>query len=334
MIFHSQISLKTPALSVLIPVKNGGRFLDQALESLAVQTFRDFEIILIDNGSSDETPETVARWAMKDTRIRAFSRPAMRLGACLQEAVSLARAPLIARLDADDLAAPNRFARQVEIMRAHPELIVVGSSADLIDAKGRGVGSIRHPTDDADIRSAMLLACPFVHSSVVMRTDVCRAAGGYRSGLNICEDYDLWSRMAELGTVANLTECLTSYRVHAGSLTSRQPARMAITAICVFAGARARRYGRPEPFIAGVPSLRAALAELGLPRDSARRMVRMRMIRHRLGRAYVMLPVPGRLKAIARAAAHQLGPRRLYLVLLHHLLGAPGDKAIPAPVRT
>jgi hypothetical protein len=139
--------------------------------------------------------------------------------------------------------------------------------------------------------------------------------------------------MAAFGAVANLPECLTSYRVHPGSLTSRQPVRMAITSICVSTGARARQEGKPEPFIGGVPSLRAALCQQGLTRESVRRMVRVRIIRHRLARASVMLPVPGRLKALARAAVTRLGPRHVYLGILDLLFGTAGRKRLPSEAR-
>jgi glycosyltransferase involved in cell wall biosynthesis len=311
-----------PAVSVLIPVRNGESYLDFALRSLAGQTFGNFEIILIDNGSTDGTAAIIRHWQRSEPRVRAYSWPDLFLGECLRRGAELAAAPLLARLDADDVAHPERLARQVAAMEQWPGLAVLGTGADLIDGRGRKVGTIRNPIGHGALQAALRVRCPFIHSSIMMRTAAYRRAGGYRPGLHMSEDYDLWCRMAEAGQMSNLPNTLTSYRVHAASITSRQPVRMALTTICVAAAREARALGGAEPFVAGVPSLHAALAQLGLSRAAARRMIRIRVIRHRLSRHYLMLPLPRRLKSLIRDGAHRLGGRRLYLLLLNLLLGS------------
>jgi glycosyltransferase involved in cell wall biosynthesis len=324
----SAIMTESPAVSVLLPVRNGAAYLDAALESLAVQSFTDFEIILIDNGSTDATPKIVRRWLEKEPRLRAVRKWPAGLGAALREAANLARAPLLARIDADDLAEPDRLLRQVEAMRRMPSLVLLGSAAYLIDRNGAVVGEIHNPLSNVELGAALREQCPILQSSAVMRTEAYRRAGGYRAGLNLCEDFDLWGRIAEVGEIGNLAEPLARYRIHSDSATSRQPVRMALASLCVSAAESARRGRRPEPFASGVPLLRAALAELGISRATARRLIRMRVFRHRASRYWLSMPLPARLKRSARRLGDRGGLRRSYLLVLRTLFGArPPDAA-------
>jgi GT2 family glycosyltransferase len=326
--------LPSPAVSVLLPVRNGAAYLNATLASLAAQTFTDFEIILIDNGSTDSTPVIIREWERREPRLRSVRHSPAGLGQCLREGARLALAPLIARLDADDIAAPDRLYKQVTAMRLRPSLILLGSAVHLIDRRGTGVGEIRNPEDHSELVAALGTWCPFVQSSVIMQTEAYQRAGGYRVGLNVAEDYDLWCRMAEHGELANLAECLTSYRIHPASLTARRPARMALAALCVAAARSARRAGRNEPFAAGVPLLRAALVELEMSRELAHRVIRMRLIRHRFSRFWLDLPLPGVLKRGARSVVDRSGLRRSCLKLLGALLGATPGSGRLAPARS
>ena len=312
--------VRTPAVSVLIPVRNCALYLDEALESLAAQSFTDFEIIVVDNGSSDGTRDILRAWARREPRLRAIHLRQAGLARSLNLAAARARAPLFARLDGDDIALPGRLAAQVEAMRARPQLGLLGSSAELIDSRGRAIGTLDRPTADSKLRLFLRTGCAFIHSSVIMRREVFLAAGGYRKGLNLAEDYDLWLRMAEHGEIANLPDRFVRYRVHVESATARRPVRQAIAVACVAAASEARRLGKPEPFLRGIPLLRKALPLLGKTPADFRRKLRLDSMRLVASHRFFALPLPTRLKAILRGAAIRIGLRPIYVFGLRSIL--------------
>jgi cellulose synthase/poly-beta-1,6-N-acetylglucosamine synthase-like glycosyltransferase len=301
-----------PAVSVLMPVRNGAAYLSEAIASLAAQTFRDFEIVVIDNGSTDATPQLLCEWAKREPRLRSVRIEGPRLTRSLNLAAKLARAPLLARLDADDVALPHRLERQVAAMAANPGIGLLGSNVELIDGRGRRLGRTSVPVDDAAIRHAQRTSCVLAPSSTIIRADLFRKVGGYRPGLNISEDFDLWSRLAEHCELAALPDLLVRFRVHRGSVTARQPRRMALAAMCVVAACEARRRGEPEPFAAGSPNLRRALPLLGLSRAEARRVVAIRSRVNMAYRLFLGLPLPIAVKTALPGIVGSLGVRRLY----------------------
>jgi hypothetical protein len=306
------VDRQVPAVSVLMPVRDGAPFLSEAIASLAAQTFRDFEIVVIDNGSTDRTPELLRHWAAREPRVRWVRLEAPQLTRSLNLAAELARAPLLARLDADDVALPHRLERQVAAMAANPRIGLLGASVELIDRRGRRIGRTWPPCEDAAIRHAQRTSCVLAPSSTILRAELFRRVGGYRTGLNISEDFDLWSRLAEHCELAALPDPLVRFRVHGASVTARQPKRMALAALCVAAACEARRRGEAEPFRDGCPSLRRALPLLGLSREEARRLV---TIRSRVNMAYRLLlglPVPAAFKRALPRMAGSLGVRRIY----------------------
>jgi hypothetical protein len=288
-----------------MPVRNGERYLDAALESLSAQSFSDLEIIAVDSCSTDGTAELLAQWSARDSRLRAVRLERVQLAETLNRAAELARAPLLARLDSDDLACPNRLEIQEAAMQARPRLGLLGSAAELIDEKGRSFGEILSPLSHVEIVERQQTSCSLVPSSTIMRAEIFWRAGGYRKGLNISEDFDLWMRMTELAEAANLPEKLIRYRVHKGSVTARQPVRMALASLCVSAAAEARRAGAPEPFATGGPSLRIALPLLGMTRAEAHRVVRWRSAGNHLRRTLLNLPLPH----VLRHVVARLGSR-------------------------
>jgi glycosyltransferase involved in cell wall biosynthesis len=310
----------TPAVSVLVPVRNCVSYLGFALQSLAEQSLTDFEIVAVDNGSTDGTADLLRAWARREPRLRAFSLARPSVSASLNLAASKARAALLARLDGDDIALPHRLAAQVAAMRRRPSLGLLGTAAELIDSQGRRIGALDRPLSDARLRAFQRTGCGFVHSSVMMRREAFLAAGGYRPGLNVAEDYDLWLRMAEITEIANLPERLVRYRVHTDSTTARRPRRQVVGIACVAAAREARRRGQPEPFVRGIPALRKALPLLGRSPAGFRRHLRLAALRLILSHHYLALPLPARLKAALRAAAIQLGLRPLYVLALRSTL--------------
>jgi glycosyltransferase involved in cell wall biosynthesis len=309
-----------PAVSVLMPVRNCAAYLDRALQSLAAQTFEDFEIVVVDNGSTDGTAEILREWGYREKRLRAFRLRRPSLSGSLNHAAAKARAPLLARLDGDDIAFPHRLAVQVAEMSRRPGLGLLGSAAELIDSEGRHIGRLHRPLGDRQLRRFLEQGCAFVHSSIVMRREVFLAAGGYRPGLNVAEDYDLWLRIAELAEIANLPEPLVRYRIHTQSATARKPVRQAVAIACVAAAREARRRGLPEPFFRGIPELRKALPLIGMTPSGFRRHLRLAAFRVVASHYYLALPLPPRLKTALREAAIRLGLRPLYLLGLRSML--------------
>jgi Glycosyl transferase family 2 len=256
-----------PAISVLMAVRDGASFLEEALASLADQDFEDFEIILVDNGSRDQTSDIVADWAKRDPRLRPFRLERPGLARSLHFAATQARAALLARLDSDDIALPSRLRLQRAAIEDNRSLGLLGSAVEVVDSAGRKIGERHPPLIDAELRRFLKTGNPFVHSSVMMRRDAYERAGGYREGLRLCEDFDLWCRMAAVAEIANLDVPLVRYRLHGGGLSFRQTTRIALTDTCIIAAQHARRLGKPEPFDRGMPKLRAALGLLGMRRD-------------------------------------------------------------------
>jgi glycosyltransferase involved in cell wall biosynthesis len=248
-------------------VRDGAPFLEAALASLAAQDFEDFEIILVDNGSRDRTVDIIADWTKREPRLRPFRLERPGLARSLRYAASLAHAPLLARLDGDDIALPTRFRLQYAAMERNPALGLLGTAVEVIDLHGQKIGQRQPPLTDTAIKQFLTEGNPFVHSSVMMRRDAYERAGGYREGLRLCEDFDLWCRMAEVMEVANLAIPLVRYRLHNGGLSFRQTSRIALTDTCIIAAQHARRRGEPEPFDRGMPKLRHALRILGIRRE-------------------------------------------------------------------
>lgn len=303
---------KTPAISLLIAVRDGERYLQQALESLVKQTFEDFEIVIVDDGSRDQTADVLTAWAAKEPRLRVFTRARRGLAASLNFAASVARAPLLARLDADDIAMPERLSTLYREMERRPAVGLLGSSVDLINEAGQRVGELRAPCTHSELAAVLREGCCLVQSSIIMRRKVFDAAGGYRRGLNLAEDFDLWSRMSEITEIAALPDKLVCYRVHRASTTARSPIRGALAAICVAAAGEARRNGKAEPFVAGVPKLRAALPLMGKSRAAFRNQVRTNLLSEWLLRLFLALPIPYAIKVRIRGGALGLGLRPLY----------------------
>lgn len=208
---------RAPVVTVLMPVYNAGRFVAQTVETVLAQTFGDFEFLVIDDGSTDDSPSVLQTCAERDARIRLIRRSNAGLVPTLNEGLALARGEFLARIDADDLSDPRRLEQQVERMRHEGDLVALGSCARAIDEDGRPLGDYTVPPSHDEIEASHLGGASAIHHPAVMlRTVAVRQVGGYRP-LAPCEDFDLWLRLAEVGRLANLPEPLLTKRLFAGS---------------------------------------------------------------------------------------------------------------------
>lgn len=202
-----------PLISVVMPVHNAMPFLDEGIQSILGQTFKDFEFVILDDASIDGSSETLSAWAKKDSRIRLHrSEQNLGLSGSSNLVVSLARAPLIARMDADDVSPPERLMRQWEVMKTLPDVALVGALCDGIDATGRRV----RPRDRWRLVRRSVFP-PFPHGSVMFRRAVFDEIGGYSEGCVGGEDRDLFLRMARVRRVVVLPDVLYHYRYHVNS---------------------------------------------------------------------------------------------------------------------
>ena len=216
---------EVPTVSILMPVFNGARYLIPAVQSVLDQTLDHLELIAVDDGSTDSSLAILSAFARQDGRIRVLSRPNTGIVGALTDAASIARAPYIARLDADDVAEARRFERQIAYMSGNPDCVALGSGAWIIDSDGDVVDRYVPPCSHSDIERNLLMGngAALLHPSAVFRRDVFEAVGGYDPAFCRAEDIDLYFRLIPEGRLSNLPDSLIKYRQHAAStnFTSR-----------------------------------------------------------------------------------------------------------------
>jgi glycosyltransferase involved in cell wall biosynthesis len=214
---------KTPAVSWLLCSHVVNDQLRAALGSCLDQTFEDFELLVVANGPrASEVAAAVQAWYGADPRLRVITTETHHLTFSLSLGLHHARAELVARMDSDDLSTSDRLERQVDFMRNHPDVVVLGSAYTLIDDDGRHIRTVSLPTSNAAIRRGLLRGNPICHPSTIFRRSAILAAGGYLGWL-LAEDYDLWSRLAcdPANVFANLPEVLTFYRANGVGIARR-----------------------------------------------------------------------------------------------------------------
>jgi hypothetical protein len=256
-----------PAVSVVMSVRDGERYLAAAIDSVLAQTFMNLELIVIDDGSTDSSPEILAGYASVDQRVLVHRQQNAGLAVSLNRAVSHARSPLIARLDADDIARPRRLELQLAYLAQNPAMGVVGGAVAFIDEDGRQFAETQYPTTDAEIRQAFPVTTPFVHSAVTMRRELFDAVGGYRAAFPHAEDLDLWLRVSALAQLANLSETVVLYRIHPQQSTVTELERQSMSVLGAKVAWRARGAGSPDPFADTTLVDQAALQAAGASTD-------------------------------------------------------------------
>ena len=239
--------MTSPDVSVVMPVHDGQRWLSQAIDSILAQTHRDLELIVIDDGSQDQTPAILDSFAHRDGRVRVVTQAKLGIVAALNRGIAAAAAPLIARLDADDVALPSRLELQLAEFRQRSRLVLLGSLAEKIDDEGQRTGTMGQDFGRRNLKAGLRTRNPFVHSSVMFDKAVAQRCGGYRMAFEGAEDFDLWLRMSEAGEVAIAPTILTQYRIHGGNVSSTKAVRQVISTRLAIRCATLRSQGLPDP---------------------------------------------------------------------------------------
>lgn len=210
-------------VSVLMPVRNGEPFLAAAIESVLSQSLADLELIVVDDGSTDSSADVIRRYAARDDRVLPlFNDTSLGMAASLNRALTEASGLYCARMDADDESERGRLQRQYEFLEAG-NAILCGTAARTF---GRGRERIlRYASGNEELRVRLMFQDSFVDPTVMASTEMLRAVGGWSTDLPYAPDYDLWTRIAARGRIANLPEALYRYRRHAGQMTVASRAR-------------------------------------------------------------------------------------------------------------
>jgi glycosyltransferase involved in cell wall biosynthesis len=202
--------------------------LEAAVQSILAQTLDDFELIAVNDGSTDASLTVLRRMQASDRRVRIISRANTGIVGALNDGVAAARAELIARMDADDIALPDRFERQYAWLKDHPDCVAVGSAVLQIDSEGDPISVESWPESHEEIDRLLLGGCcGLAHPTTMIRAAALRSVGGYRAKYQWIEDQDLWLRLGEIGRLANLSEVLLEYRLHEDSVCARRKVEQA-----------------------------------------------------------------------------------------------------------
>ena len=236
-----------PVVSVLTPCYNAAEFLPAAIESILNQTFRDFEFILINDGSTDNTMDIIEGYAKKDSRIVVITKKNTGMTDSLNIGIKAAKGGWIVRLDADDISFPQRIDKQLNYVIIHPDVVLLGTDYLEVDRYGRLVKRHRYPSEhDPLVRQIEWGGSPFPHSSAVYNTEVVRRIGGYRNRLMGVGDADLWLRMALVGQMHCINEPLIKVRKHQTSMSSDNKNILTL-AYVAWVSHNLRKYGYDDP---------------------------------------------------------------------------------------
>jgi glycosyltransferase involved in cell wall biosynthesis len=203
---------RIPLISVVMPAYNAESTIESAIDSLLEQTFDNFELIVVDDCSTDKTSEIIASYG--DSRIFSI-RNSQNLGlaASLNVGIKAAKAELVARQDADDVSKSDRLQKQFAVISQSENTVLVGTWAKIVSEKGQDIGRLKHPYTVLGVRAALLFRNPLVHSSVLFRKWAYEESGGYTTDpeLQPPEDFELWTKMICLGEIVNIPEYLVDY---------------------------------------------------------------------------------------------------------------------------
>lgn len=214
-----------PAISIVMPVYNAESYLHISIQSLLAQTFTDFELILINDGSTDGSLEILNSFKLIDFRCIVHNQNNKGISATLNYAINFAKADIVCIMDNDDICMPLRLEKQVQHMKMNPNCVAVGTSALLIDPDGLPICTWVYEQKHDEIDAANLIGIAgsrICHPSVALRKSSMLAVGGYRPEFQLSMDYDLFLRLAEIGELANLPDVLFKYRQHLDSAGTKK----------------------------------------------------------------------------------------------------------------
>lgn len=239
---------RRPRVSVVLPTFNAGAHVADAIRSIQLQTFEDVELLVMDGGSTDDTRTIVKALAAKDARIRLHTARRSSLVASLNKGCRIAVGEFIARMDADDLALPDRFAKQVAFLDSNDTVGVLGSWVLIVNEGGTPKHVRTYPVDSDELAWTVRLACPLAHAAVMIRRDLLRTVTGpYRESARYAEDFDLWARLADQTRLANLPEALLVRREHPGNVSAVHVDAQADVAARTVQDSLSRWLGREVP---------------------------------------------------------------------------------------
>ena len=214
--------MSEPLVSVIVAARNADAYVARAISSILTQTYEHLELVVVDDASTDETGAILRETEARDERVRIL-RNDERLGlaASLNRAIQHAHGVLLARMDADDIALPERIARQVAVFGEDPGLVLLGSNVEHVDADGNAIGVTQLPLDDWTIRCVAVSLNPFAHPSVMIRAEALHEEGkAYDTSFETTQDWELWTRLMARGRVANIRTPLVRQRLHQGSVSA------------------------------------------------------------------------------------------------------------------
>lgn len=210
-----------PKVSIVMSLYNNCQFLQEAVQSILRQTLKDFEFIIIDDGSLDNSLEIIKRFSKKDKRIKIIiHKKKLGLTRSLNEGIHLAKGEFIARMDGDDICLSQRLEKQIEFLEKNQDIGFCGTAAILIDKNNNKIGKKIHPAENKDIHKAVLSYCPFIHPTLMFRRQILEEAGLYNEAFVFAQDYELVLRLLRKYKAANLKEPLLYYRVGEEKSTS------------------------------------------------------------------------------------------------------------------
>lgn len=253
-----------PAITVLMPMYNAEAFVEEAVRSIQAQSFTDWILLAMDDGSSDGTLQCVADLGRDDGRIQVLALQHAGYVAALQIGLDQTSSPLVARMDADDISLPQRFARQVEYLETHPNVAAVGGQYQPFLDNGDDLPQPKLPVTPAALRASAETYCPLAHPTVMFRREAVAAIGGYRRALYPAEDYDLWLRLLDRHELANLEDEVLRYRVHTRQVSQFHLIRQAMATVIAQELSRRRRAGIVDALPPDFEPNQAALESLGI----------------------------------------------------------------------
>lgn len=203
-----------PLVSIIMPVYNSEKFLEEAILSILNQTYKNFEFIIIDDASTDSSWEIIKKYKTIDRRIKAIrNKPNLGVTKTLRKGINLTKGKFIARMDADDISSNTRLEEQVNFLLNNPDYVLVGSQINIIDEEGNIIGKRNYPLTDSQIRKTLFFKSPFAHPSVCIKAASLKKFN-YSPKFLTVQDYYLWYQLLQLGKGANLNKFLLYYRIH------------------------------------------------------------------------------------------------------------------------